>query len=484
MYKITLINNGVEEIIHHPHSSAPSVISCDVEEAINTVDQLTASLDVRNKVQINLFKTMIKLTDLTDNKIAFFGRIIKHSQAMGSNGNFVSDIQCESILGVLNDSYIRAYAQKKTLSETLTYYLSKAVKYNGYTFKAGIIEDYTDTVSIEINYETVLSAVLNLADVVNRKIKTRVEGNTIYIDFVKSLSTETNTQTIKMGVNMLSITKELDVSDFATRVIPLATGDNSKKITIKSVNNNLDYIQDDEMVADYGVIEKVVEDTGTIKDAKTLLNWGKGQLSQHKSIKLVLDCSAVDLSYLSDVNITAKRINLDDKIQIVNNVLGVNVFVRVLEKKWSIFNAYNPQISLSSRQFTATDEILDIKNRQRIRNKISVLSTQYVDFEDNITKTKPIIKEFNLSGDFENAYVNISTTKYRYYTESGETYTTYPLGVGVYVNNTLVKTIADGEDIEDIVNIDSYLKQGINIIKITSQRNGRIKGQINIVSRN
>lgn len=484
MYKITIINNGVEEIIQHPHSSAPSVISCDIDEAINSVNQMTISLDVRNKTKINLFKTMIKLVDITNNETVFFGRVIKQSQAMSESGSFVDDIQCESILGVLNDSYIRTYIQKKTAKEILTYYLSKAVKYNGFTFKAGDIEDYTDTVSIEINYETVLSSVLNLADVINRKIKTRIDGNTIYIDLVKSLSTETNTQTIKMGVNMLSITKELDVSDFATRVIPLATGENSTKITIKSVNNNLDYIQDDEMVADYGIIEKVVEDTGTIKDAKTLLNWGKGQLSQHKSIKLVLDCSAVDLSYLSDTNITAKRINLDDKIQIINNPLGVNVIVRVLEKKWSIFEAYNPQISLSSRQFTATDEILDIKNRQRIQNKISVLSTQYIDFEDNITKTKPITKEFKLSGDFENAYINLSTMKYRYYTENGETTTTYPQTVKVYINNTLVKTIADGEDIEDIVNIDSYIKQGINTMKITTERNGRIGGQINIVSRN
>lgn len=480
MYKISLINNGVEQTIHYPHHTAPTVLKCEIEEAINTVTQMNLSLDITNRIDINLFKTIVKLVDITDNSTVFLGRILKQQESMGTSGDFTKELNAEEVLGILNDSYVRTYIVKKTPLEILTYYLSKAVKWNGYSFRVGTVEDSTEAVSIEVGYETVLSCVLSLADVIDRKIRTRIEGNIIYIDLVKNLSSSP-IKTVQMGVNMLSVTKELDTSDFATRIIPLASGDNSKKITIKSVNNNLDYIQDDAMVAEYGVIEMVCEDTGTIKNASTLLKWAKTQLNTYKAIKLVLDCSAVDLSYLS--NVSFSRINLDDQIQIINNPLGVNVVVRVLTKKWSIFQAYNPQISLSSRKYTATDEILDIRNRQRIKNRTSILDAQYVTFEDNITASKPIVSEFSLSGTFEDAYIDLATMQYRYYTATGESYTTYPATVKIYVNNTLAGTLEEGENVSSIVNIASYIQTGLNTVKITTTRNGRIAGKINITAR-
>lgn len=480
MYKIELINNGIEEIIHYPHASAPSVLACDIDEAINSVNQMTVSIPMTTNANIHLFKSMLRLTDLSNNNIVFLGRVLTTSETMASDGSFSKDVVCEEMLGVLNDSYVRQYIKDATPITALTYYLSKAVTYNGYTFKAGVVEDSTDSISIEMNYETVLSCVLNLADVTNRKIKTRIVGKTIYVDLVKNLSSKP-VQTVSMGVNMLSITKELDTTDFATRVIPIATDEEGNQLNIKKVNNNKDYIQDDSMVNEYGVIEMVVEDTGTIKDAKTLLKWGKSQLSYYKAIKLILDCSAVDLSFMTGVDF--KRIELDDQIQVVNNPLGVNVVVRVVDKSWSIFTAYNPKISLSSRRYTATDQILDIRNRQRIKNKVTTLSTQYVNFEDNITKTKPLQKQFSLSGTFVDAYIDLRTAQYRFYTENGESYTTYPKDLKIYLNNDLLASFENAENIDDIVNIADYVTTGLNTLKITTSQNGRVSGTINIKAR-
>lgn len=481
MYKIELINGDVVDILHHPHKNFNKVIDATIDECINTVSQSSILIPATTKADINLFKTIVKITDMEKRKDVFLGRVIKVSEEMSNDGTFTKRIDCESLLGVLNDTYIREYIKETTASSLLSHYLSKAIVYNDYIFKAGTVEDVEDKVKIEINYETVLSSLLNLADIINRKVNVRIEDKTIYIDLLKNLSNK-QTQRVQMGVNMMSIVKELDASDFATRIIPLASDEEGNKLTIKKVNGNKDYIQDDELVSQYGVIEMVCEDTGTIKDAKTLLSWAKSQLSFYKSIKLVLDCSAIDLSYLSGKNL--ERIELDDAILITNNVLNINVVVRVVSKSYSIYEAYNPQLSLSSRRYTATDTILDIRNRQRIRNKVSTLNTQTVNFEDNITTTKALLTQFNISStDYIDAYLNIETLKYRYYTENGESYTTYPDNLKIYINDALIHSIDDCEEIIETVNLTDYLKEGLNILKITSERNGRLRGGINIKTR-
>ena len=480
MYKIELINNGVVEVIHHAHTNANKVLSCEISESVNTVSICTISIPATTNTNINLFKSMIRVSDLEKNIDVFLGRVIKSTESMETDGTFSKTIECESMLGILNDTYVREYIKDATPSSALSYYISKAVKYSGYKFKAGIVEDYADTANIEVNYETVLSSILNLAEITSRKIQVRIEGKNIYIDLLKNLSSK-KVQTIQMGVNMLSITKELDTSDFANRIIPLASDEEGNKLTIKKVNDNKDFIQDDEMVSEYGVIEMVVEDTGTIKDAKTLLKWAKSQLSYYKAIKLVLDCSAVDLSYLSGYDMD--RVEIDDQIQIINNPLGVNVVVRVIEKTWNIYEPFNPQLSLSSRKYTATDQILDIRNRQRIKNKVSVLSTQYVSFEDNITKSKALIKEFSVSGTYIDAYIDLKTYQYRYYTETGESYTTHPKDMNIYINSKLVCSFVDADDISEIVNVADYIQSGLNTLKITTSRNGRVGGTINIKAR-
>ena len=72
---------------------------------------------------------------------------------------------------------------------------------------------------------------------------------------------------------------------------------------------------------------------------------------------------------------------------------------------------------------------------------------------------------------------------HRYYTENGESYTTYPDNLKIYINDALIHSIDDCEEIIETVNLTDYLKEGLNILKITSERNGRLRGGINIKTR-
>ena len=139
MYKIELINGDVVDILHHPHQHFNKVIDCTIDECINTVSQSSILIPATTKADINLFKTMVKITDIEKRKDVFFGRVIKMSEEMQNDGAFTKRIDCEDLLGVLNDTYIREYVKEATASSLLSYYLSNAIVYNDYTFRAGTV---------------------------------------------------------------------------------------------------------------------------------------------------------------------------------------------------------------------------------------------------------------------------------------------------------------------------------------------------------
>ena len=82
-------------------------------------------------------------------------------------------------------------------------------------------------------------------------------------------------------------------------------------MTIKDINNGLDYVQDDAAVALFGVIEKTVmfED---VTIAENLLKKGQEKLKEYINSTVSIELSAADLHNL-DINIEAFRIG--DNVQ-------------------------------------------------------------------------------------------------------------------------------------------------------------------------
>ena len=79
------------------------------------------------------------------------------------------------------------------------------------------------------------------------------------INWVAELSYR-NKQLIEFGSNLMDFSRTMANTDLATRIIPYGAKNEStgERLTIKSVNNELDFIQDDEAVALRGVITKAV----------------------------------------------------------------------------------------------------------------------------------------------------------------------------------------------------------------------------------
>ena len=111
----------------------------------------------------------------------------------------------------------------------------------------------------------------------------------------------------------------VSASEVVTCLIPYA-GQSDSQITIKSVNDGKDYIEDTTGIALYGRIWGVTEFDA--KDASTLLEMAKENLQKRLKETITITISAVDL-HLLDVN--AESFRVGDKVRVVSPPHGIDV---------------------------------------------------------------------------------------------------------------------------------------------------------------
>lgn len=123
----------------------------------------------------------------------------------------------------------------------------------------------------------------------------RYEGGTLYLDWLKSIG-RSNSQPVKMAVNMLDRTFEENTDDYYTVLFPI--GD--KKITIASANNGNKYLEDSTAIAKHGRIIKSV----VFSDCKTssaLLTKARDEFAKRgTNLPTSWHVKAVDMSLLGE----------------------------------------------------------------------------------------------------------------------------------------------------------------------------------------
>jgi hypothetical protein len=160
-------------------------------------------------------------------------------------------------------------------------------------------------------------------------------------------------QAIRFGENLLDFSRNTNVADIATRVIPLgerldeasieALG---QRLDIKSVNNGLNYIQSNDAVASYGIITKVVTWDGVTLPSE-LLRKGREWLSQNQWENMVLEVSAVDLHMLDSTIDTYK---LGDNIHVISEPHGLNTYMMLSQMELHLADSSQNKITLGQER--------------------------------------------------------------------------------------------------------------------------------------
>lgn len=263
-----------------------------------------------------------------DEEQIFAGRPISDTTDFYNRKN----IQCEGQLAYLNDSIQRpAEYHDMTVRgylETLIAIHNSQVD-ESRQFEVGIVtvKDSNDSLYRYTNYNSTWKEIKeDLVDDLGGYIRVRNHNGHRYIDYIAEFDNLCS-QSIQFGENLLDCSKNVDMTEIATAVIPLGARQEEsdiaaleKRLTIESVNNGLDYIVNAEAVAKYGFIVKTVT-WDDVTTPEMLLYKGKKWLTEEQFENMVIEVKAVDLHYTDE---QIEQFKLFDLVPVNSTPHGLN----------------------------------------------------------------------------------------------------------------------------------------------------------------
>ncbi|MBE6068852.1 MAG: hypothetical protein E7211_14315 [Clostridium lundense] len=358
MYKVVIVNNGIETGIHYSNTDkeAPHLNELHLKEGLSQVDSLSFILYPNNPGYnlINELITKVKVIDTRDNSFRFTGRVLYAPEKMDSNGIFFKEVTCEGAMSYLNDSRQRANTFAATnltdfLTQILAIHNSKVD--SNKQMQVGNV-DVTGSVAYTCNFGTTLAEILAVKEDIGGDIRVREVDGVLYLDWLHSFSE--NTIDITLGINMKDMVKDKDVTSFGTRIIPLG----ANNLTIASVNGGLDYIEDTSARAIYGVIEKPVE-YRDIEDAQELYDTCLADISDYTQPLYLLEANALDLSCLSGNK--AEQFTLGVNLHIYNPVMSVDSIYKAVLLDLDLLKLYDPKLTIANSPIKLSTAINDLR---------------------------------------------------------------------------------------------------------------------------
>lgn len=249
---------------------------------------------------------------------------------------------CEGVMSFLNDS-IQTQARYQHL--TIAGYLQILINNHNADlnaslgdmryFKLGnVTVTGTDDLYRYTNYNSTFTEIKeDLIDNYGGFIVPRYEEDCTYIDYYKDAIRVSN-QTIQLGVNLTNYSSNLDTTDYVTKLIPLGERQDEQVIegldsylTIKSVNDNKEYIINQEAVDNFGVITSVVK-WDKVTEPSILKRKGEQYLTDFQFNSVEIEAKAVDLSIIDK---SLNKFQLLDSIKVYSKPHGMNKYF-ILQK--------------------------------------------------------------------------------------------------------------------------------------------------------
>lgn len=311
------------------------VINPKLTLADSAAGQLEMSLPPVN-VGYETIKRMV--TDITvkeNGEWLWSGRVLQDSYDFWNNRKMI----CEGEIAFLNDSIQppARYDVENTTIESFFYALidqhnsqvaeNRRFEKGMVTVTDGDMQDDNDAIYRYTNYETTLECM-------NDKLVSRLKGHLRvrhaegrrYLDYISDDTLDTNSQVVRFGVNLMDFSKNIDMSELATAIVPRGARLEEESdveieglepyLTVKSLSDNLDdegnvttdpdktwhdantlYVKNPTAVNNFGWICAVV-DWDAVTVVNNLYNKAVKYLKDEQYEKMTLEIKAVDLKYL------------------------------------------------------------------------------------------------------------------------------------------------------------------------------------------
>ena len=174
-------------------------------------------------------------------------------------------------------------------------------------------------------------------------------------------------------------------------------------MTIKDINDGLDYIQDDAAVSLFGVIEKNVE-FEDVTVAENLLKKGQETLQEYINSTVSIELSAADLHNL-DVNIEAFKIG--DNVRVISKPHGLDRYFLLSKLSLALDSVSSCSMTLGATFKTFTQKQIEsekllnatVKNNVNSTNNLSKsiknIENNVQTLDENLNKTDKKVNEID-----------------------------------------------------------------------------------------
>ena len=483
MYLITATTDNVNTVIHEPGTSQVKLADAKISREVNKADSLTATMYAENPgfYALKPFATKVTVVNTMTGKTQFEGRVINISPEMDSDGTVTKVVTCEGLLGYLNDS-LQNFVEEKHY-DTLTGFVNTLLNLHN-----SKVENYKKIYAGNITLQTfeTSSGVTKQIDRAStwenlqKKLLESFDGEMqvrrggdgkLYLDYAKTLG-ETRATRIQLGYNMQDASREVDFNSAITRLYVYGAKlketvedengqeveqETEERLTIASVNNGKEYLDDAVGIEEYGIIEGYVE-FDDVTQVQNLLTKGQQYLGQLTALPVSHSMTALDLSYLG---LDYDDFALHDSYPCYNPLIDLDETLEIVGQTIDLNEPLNSSIDLGDSAFRLSADIdngdlsqdfEDFKDQTatnivNINNKTVANSASIKVFNDKIEQTVTEKTEQIITEQVGNV---VKSSKNQYYLSTSATAPTggswtdsRPSGAG-YLWVRLVETLLDG----------------------------------------
>lgn len=400
MYKIKYY----DDYIFIPGDEEFKVISPKLARETNKADKLTLTILDNHPSYGEIKKLKLGVSILDGDKVIFKGRTIDTDESFDKSIFFT----IEGKLAVLNDSLCRPHNFQGTPAELFKWFIENhnANVGNEQKLKVGKISVTDSNNYIARSWEKTektLSLINSrLIDKLGGFLVIRYEEDGDYIDWLADAE-DVSTQKIEFGENLLDLNMFIDATSTYTACIPYGAEDeNGNRLTVESVNSGNDYIVNQELALEYGIIYAPTEKT-TWEDVtipENLLNKATDWLYQQG----IMFNSTVELSFidLNKLGIDVGSIKMFQKVQVASKPHNIETMFTVNTMTQSLDDIEDVKITVGKTVKTLTDSTLgDKRKNDETLQRVEVMEKNNKDYVTN----EAVKEEINNALDRPNAEI-------------------------------------------------------------------------------
>ncbi|HFI0256457.1 TPA: phage tail spike protein [Streptococcus suis] len=381
----TAFNQGDIVILHEPFPYGEKVTAGKVNQSLDEVPSFEFSLYLTHAYysQLEVLTGIVQVVNTIDNEVEFFGRILTDVGEMSSDGAFSKSFVCEDFLGYLNDSS-QVYARmanaspEDLLRQILSVHNAQVEPWKQFRLGKVTVKSQSNTKYRYTGYDSTLATIKKyLMEQLGGYLRVRSEKDGLYLDYLAEVG-EFVDSPIRLGKNIKSSKRELNLDGLLTRIVPIGADADDKnrdedtgqyttrrKVTIESVNKGKNYLEDTELVKEFGIIQKSVE-WSDISSPSTLKTRGNQYLRDQR---IAISSWTVSMVERSLVDAQFKKTRLGNTYPLDNPPLAGIEKLQVISKTIDVLNPQSVEVTIGSNKQSLTAYQLQQREAQSSMQK-------------------------------------------------------------------------------------------------------------------